>query len=391
MAFEIEELIRLTSENSDLGISILQGSGGITASTEQDAADQGSVYYDRAGSGTYYKKTSGTGVDKWIRVATLDDIAGFTWRKENPVAATGDVAPSTGSTIDLVVNPFGDDDAPTLVAADFPVDSHIIFGVGGTPKLMRVSVSAGDDITVVDADVPMAAQDKFLCQNYLPDSGDDQEKQAILHYDGTNIFKISDFNWDIATGINLSSGYAAVNGTVSSADSVESAIEKLDGNQKDLTTLSGVAQGAVDNGTFTGNVISDNVTTKVALQELETELENIDGQAAIDAVTTTTILDSFLVDDFLGSKYEIQARLDGNKAQMKAVELYVGHNGHAGADANAIDKTVYAKLKIGTNFDVNYTVAISGVGAAQVMTVSVVASAAVSVRAHYTRIKAQGL
>ena len=41
----------------------------------------------------------------------------------------------------------------------------------------------------------------------------------------------------------------------------------------DLRTLSGTSLGDQDNGTFTGSTITDNVTSKVALQELETEVE----------------------------------------------------------------------------------------------------------------------
>jgi len=70
MAFEIEELFRITDENSDSGVSFIQGAGGITPTTEQDAADQGSVYHDRSGSGVYYKKTAGTGAGKWVMLLT---------------------------------------------------------------------------------------------------------------------------------------------------------------------------------------------------------------------------------------------------------------------------------------------------------------------------------
>lgn len=41
----------------------------------------------------------------------------------------------------------------------------------------------------------------------------------------------------------------------------------------DLITLSGVSEGAQNNGTFTGSTIADNQTTKAALQSLETAVE----------------------------------------------------------------------------------------------------------------------
>lgn len=71
----------------------------------------------------------------------------------------------------------------------------------------------------------------------------------------------------------LLTGLSIVNGSVTASDSILSAIGKLTGNQEDLVTLSGVAQGSVDLGSFTGTTISDNVSVKTALQELETAHE----------------------------------------------------------------------------------------------------------------------
>lgn len=61
----------------------------------------------------------------------------------------------------------------------------------------------------------------------------------------------------------------------SKADS--SVVTEIDANVDDLITLSGVAENSSDLGTFTGGVISDNVTIKAALQELETEIESVGG------------------------------------------------------------------------------------------------------------------
>ena len=51
-------------------------------------------------------------------------------------------------------------------------------------------------------------------------------------------------------------------------------IDELTLNQDDLITLSGVAENAIDLGTFTGGTIVDNSTVKVALQALETAAED---------------------------------------------------------------------------------------------------------------------
>ena len=64
----------------------------------------------------------------------------------------------------------------------------------------------------------------------------------------------------------------------------------------DLRTTTGTVDGDTDMGTFSGTVISDNVTTKTALQELETALEALgsplDFQGTWDADTNTPTLTS---------------------------------------------------------------------------------------------------
>ena len=50
-------------------------------------------------------------------------------------------------------------------------------------------------------------------------------------------------------------------------------------------TLTGVAKDAVNLGTFTGSTITDNVVLKVALQELETEVET---KLAAETITLAT-------------------------------------------------------------------------------------------------------
>jgi len=67
-------------------------------------------------------------------------------------------------------------------------------------------------------------------------------------------------------------GDITVTGTVDGRDIAADAA-----NNDSLVTLTGVAGGSVDLGTFTGGTITDAQTIKVALQELETALEAITG------------------------------------------------------------------------------------------------------------------
>jgi hypothetical protein len=61
----------------------------------------------------------------------------------------------------------------------------------------------------------------------------------------------------------------------------------------DLITLSGRAEGSTHLGTFTGGIITDNITIKAALQELETEVEGLGG--GHDPITLSTDLNSNLL------------------------------------------------------------------------------------------------
>jgi hypothetical protein len=81
-------------------------------------------------------------------------------------------------------------------------------------------------------------------------------------------------DWDLVP-VQLSAGYAPANGDPTIGDSFEEAIEKLDGNQDDIQTSLGIAQGDVDFGTFTGAIIEDNQTAKAALQDLEDSMGNL--------------------------------------------------------------------------------------------------------------------
>lgn len=88
------------------------------------------------------------------------------------------------------------------------------------------------------------------------------------------------------TNATATSATALLAGLMSAADktkldliTVAAAVnlDTINTQQGNLITLSGVAANAADLGTFTGATVTDNVTVKAALQELETALEAITG------------------------------------------------------------------------------------------------------------------
>jgi len=94
-------------------------------------------------------------------------------------------------------------------------------------------------------------------------------------------------------------------------------------------------------------------------------------QQLAGVVASSQVLDSVLVDDVLASEWEIHARDDANPENVKVIKVLATHDGEPSADAVNVDDTAYGKLKIGSNFTTQYTVELNGVGAAQVMRLSV--------------------
>lgn len=418
--FGIEKGIILFKENGDNGISIIRGSVLPGLGQQEIDAEVGSLYI-RDNGNHYVKKLAGSGEDKWVREVNQDDLNGISPRSEKIVVGSADAAPTSGASFAL---PFSDDDAPVLTYADFSVGDHVLYGIGGTPKLMKVSAvdSVNDELTMIDAEIPLAENDYMIIQNYLLDSPDDQEKQAMVQYVGGSIIKIADFNWNFADGIGLQVGYSATTGDIDSNDTVQTAIQKVDGNNDAQDSVLGTAQGAnnlgvftgniisdngsvksgmqeleteadairvltgttlgsINLGSFTGNIISDNTTVKVALQELETSVEDINVQRKLVAVTTESTLDEVLVDDTHAAKWMITASLDSDPARIKAFEVFAVHNGTDSADATGTDLTKYARLKIGISFNVQISVDLDGAGASQKLRLRVAGSNAITIRA----------
>ncbi len=97
-------------------------------------------------------------------------------------------------------------------------------------------------------------------------------------------------------------GFTSGAGSVSAADTILDAVEKLDGNNletqadvDDLVTLSGVAVNSTDLGTFTGTTIPDNSDIKEALQSLETSTEG-KANTSLNNLTSTAINQNLVPD-----------------------------------------------------------------------------------------------
>lgn len=412
--FSIEKGLQIYQVNSDLSISILTGDTAPAGTGDQANAEIGSLYI-RRGTGELYQKTADAGAPADWELNGTSSAGVNRWRSELVDVITNDTQ-GAGSR-DVVASPFADDD-DGLAGTDFTIGHYIISDADGTPVLLEVTNVVGDTVTFAVASA-LVDGDAFITSKYLPDPAG-QENQAMVVFSGGVMVKIADFDWSLANSINLTGSYNPQNGTIAGGNSVEEAIEKLDGNQLDLTTLSGVAQGSTDLGTFTGTTIPDAQTNKQALQALETAYEETDqnvddlitlsgvaenstdngtmdqgtilsdsattnallkevdaeltrqqGKSSSLGVTTATTVDQILVDDVSACKWLITIENAASPANKQHFEIFAGHDGHASADATSVDDTQYAKLKLGSNFNNTISVTLSGTGGTQFMNITV--------------------
>jgi hypothetical protein len=262
--FRAELGLHLTGQDSDVGVKVLFGSGAPAMDAEM------SSMYHRTDDGTLWRKmAAGAGAGNWEKVPVAADITTIKFRGESVVAITATAAPSSGSTIDLVATPLAGDEAPLLAGTDFVAGvSHILFGYGATGKLMKVSVVSGDVITVVDVSPALGGGDSFVVQKYLPNSPGAYENQALVYWSGSAFIKLGDVNWSYADGLSTTAGYTAASGNVVPGDTVQAALQKIDGVNDAQDTALGLSQGATNFGTFTGGLLSSSQSAKQLFQQL---------------------------------------------------------------------------------------------------------------------------
>jgi len=350
--FGIEKLLRIFSTNTDTSVDILFGAaapGGDTG--EQDAASVGSLYLRQNGaSSTMYQKIgSANNASDWQENGSSSAVIGQ-WRPEKVRVTTNDII-AVGAR-DLGASPFADDQGTLITSADFAVGEHAIGDADGSPALFEVTAIAGAVVTFAAAATPMAQDDTFLSINYLPDSPGTQEGQAIVNKTATTMIKIGDVDWNFATGINISSGYLSLNGGISSADSVESAIEKLDGNQQDLQSASGLAQGDTSYGAFASPaslLLAAAQTSKQLFQRLGVLLAQLRG-VELTGITTITVVDSVSASC---CKWLLEVFEEATPSNRKCYEIYAVNDG------TNVDDSAH-KLKIGNSFDLDVDVVMNG-------------------------------
>ena len=199
--------------------------------------------------------------------------SGIAWRaKVKAITASTSLRSASELTALSTLLPFSDDQTPVMVIGDFAIGDYIISENGATSKLWKLNSSM--QITAVGFNA-LAVGDTFFVQNDILDTIAARETSAIYTFTGTAMAKMSDVDWQFATGIDLSGAYAAAAGTVAAGNTVEAAIQKIDGNANALISLSGQAGGSTNLGAATGNIVSANSTVKAAINSLDSSASNL--------------------------------------------------------------------------------------------------------------------
>lgn len=249
----------------------------------------------------------------------------------------------------MAIRNFGVDQGLSIFTADIDDRVDIIKGTG---------VPGGDSGgTGIQDDAPVGSL-------FLRDNGELYKKVSSTNAP-VDWKRISS---DEALDVFLGAAYDnTTNGSPADGDSIELALGYLDANQLDLVTLSGVAKGDVDLGTFTGSTIQDNRTVKQALQDLETGIENISGGGKAQAlgVTSATTVGAILVDDSFHAEFEVIVEDAASPENRRSLKVNCLHDGTASADATTIDFTRFARNRVGTFFNATITPVLSGTGATQ--------------------------
>lgn len=279
---------------------------------------------------TNYASTTNTvnqnisAIDTQVKTNT-DAIVGLTngvsWRtKVKVITADTELRAATEGTSLASVLPFSDDQGTQLVIGDFSIGDYLISENGSSSKLWRVAT--GNLLTLVGFNA-LASGDTFFITYDLLDTVDAQETNAIYTFNGTAMVKMSDVDWQLATGIDISSSYSASSGNVVSGDSVEAAIQKIEGASNALVTLSGVTKGSVNLGAFaTGSIISDNTTIKNAFNELDTSTSNI---ITLSGVAKDSVnLGSFATGTVIADNVTIKTALQTLDAEVTNVRTTIG-------------------------------------------------------------------
>lgn len=222
---------------------------------------------------------------------------GVNWRKAI-VAATSDIV-NTGVGAYSGTDHFSDDDLPYWDYSQWSDGDQVLSINATTLGMIYTWDASGDKWVNTDQ---LGANDAVAVRYDFLDLPGSQEDGAAYMMNSTSseVIKIADFDLETAATIAISDGYVATSGTISSADSVETAIEKLDARSNssvvNITALD--ARVTVNEGDITINTsdIATNASGIAAngadIDDLEAAVGSSTGLAGMDYTSNNYVVDS---------------------------------------------------------------------------------------------------
>ena len=275
---------------------------------------------------------------------TIENIAttGVNWRAAI-AAVTADVVLTTAAAY-AGTDHFSDDDTPFWTHDQWADGDRVVSTNATTLGNIYRWDDAADQWVFVET---LGNNDAVAVQYDFLDAPGSQEDGAayMMNSDSTAMIKIADFDLESAATIGLSGGYTAGAGTISSADSVESAIQKLDGNMQandqDITDIN-TNLSTLNTNITNVDTAHDNLAAAVLTENT----------TVVTASTNDVVLDTVTQSGNLGAKWFVIAYSGANRY---AAEIYAMHDGATGADM-----TEYAILTIGTKLKIDFDVVADG-------------------------------
>jgi hypothetical protein len=215
------------------------------------------------------------------------------------VAALVDSAPGALDTLNELAAALGDDAnfsttiTNSIAAVQADVDQNEVDGdaadsaLSGRLDVLEADATTATAVAAVQSDVDQNEADADAAIALKADiaspalTGTPTAPTAAADTNTTQIAttayvqtELSDLIGDAPAGLDTLGEIAdALNDDVAALSNVTTLVNANEDHVDNLVTLTGVAKDSVNLGTFTGSTITDSVAIKVALQELETEVE----------------------------------------------------------------------------------------------------------------------
>lgn len=254
----------------------------------------------------------------------VDNLAatGVNWQ-QTAKAITADVVNTTAGVYSGTDH-FSDDDVPFWTHDDWADGDRIVSMNASTSGIIYTWDDGSDQWVQSGA---LGANDAIAVQYDFPDAPGSQEDGAayMMASDSSGLIKIADFDLETAASIAISSGYTATSGTVSSADSVESAIEKLAWSVDNADTDIAALEARVT--TNEGDIASNDTDISTLFSDATTLSGRVDTNETNIASNDTDISTLF------SDATTLSGRVDANESDIDDLEAALGSaTGLAGMD-----------------------------------------------------------